>query len=203
MDDAELVSQALQGNSGAYGRLVERYAAQIAALCRALVGRQPEVVEDLVQETFLRGLQKLSELREPARFGYWLNQIARNLCKDWFTNPHRRQLPLEAAAPPVCPANAATAAELERAERFADLKACVDHLPVERREVVELYYSGGGFKYAELAELLGVAFGTVNAWLTKARKQLRDCLEKKQGEITSRPAAEAPPGNPAEPAGTP
>ena len=49
MDDAELVRQVLQGNLGAYGELVTRYTAQIAALCRAHVPREA-VVPDLVQK---------------------------------------------------------------------------------------------------------------------------------------------------------
>ena len=61
MDDAELVRQVLQGNLGAYVDLVKRYTAQIAALCRAHIHR-PGVVEDLVQETFLRGLDRLASL---------------------------------------------------------------------------------------------------------------------------------------------
>ena len=68
MDDAELVRQVLQGNLGAYVDLVRRYTPQIAALCRAHV-RRPDVVEDLVKETFYRGLNHLADLHE--RFGSW------------------------------------------------------------------------------------------------------------------------------------
>src|SRR5438309_543377 len=98
MDDAELVSQVLQGNHGAYGELVKRYTAQIAALCRAHI-RRPEVVEDLVQDTFLRGLDRLASLREPGRFGSWLYAIARNLCRDWINDPRHEHLSLDAAGP--------------------------------------------------------------------------------------------------------
>jgi RNA polymerase sigma-70 factor (ECF subfamily) len=172
MDDAELVRQVLQGNLGAYGRLVERYTAQIAALCRAHV-RRPEVVEDLTQETFLRGLDKLSSLREPAAFGAWLYAVARNLCLEWLGDPSRRHVSLNADAPAL----AADPDGDARRERSHDLKECVRRLPVELREVVEIYYSGGRITYDELAERLGVSFATVNQRLTRARKLLRACLE--------------------------
>ncbi len=174
MDDAELVRQVLQGNLGAYGRLVERYTGQVAALCRAHV-RRPEVVEDLTQETFLRGLDKLTSLREPASFGSWLYAVARNLCREWLGDPARRHLSLDADAPDlISDTDADTDA---RRERSHDLKECVRRLPVELREVVEIYYSGGRTTYDELAERLGVTFATINQRLTRARKLLRACLE--------------------------
>jgi RNA polymerase sigma-70 factor (ECF subfamily) len=176
MDDAELVRQVLQGNTGAYAELVDRYTAQIAALCRAHVPR-PEVVDDLVQETFLRGFDRLATLREPACFGQWLYTIARNLCRDWLNDPHHEYLSLDAATPTlVAPASAG---EDDRPDRIADLRECIRHLPVELREVVEIYYAGGRVTYQELADRLGASSGTVNKRLTKARKMLRICLERK------------------------
>jgi RNA polymerase sigma-70 factor (ECF subfamily) len=170
MDDAELVLQVLQGNLGAYAELVRRYTARIAALCRAHI-RHREVVEDLVQETLLRGLDRLADLREPERFGYWLYNIARNLCRDWLRDP--RPNPLDTAPEP--------AGEVEPSNRIADLRECVRHLPVELREVVEIYYADR-ITYTELAMQLGVSRGQVNKLLTLARRRLRACLEREGQE---------------------
>jgi RNA polymerase sigma-70 factor, ECF subfamily len=172
MDDAELVCQILQGNLGAYVDLVKRYTAQVAALCRTRV-RRPEVVEDLVQETFMRGLDNLATLREPERFGFWLYAIARNLCRDWLNDPQHQHLALDAAAPPEAPESGD-----ERLDRTAHLKQCIRQLPAELREVVEIYYSGGRVTYQEMADRLGVSFGLVNQRLTQARRQLRACMER-------------------------
>lgn len=183
MDDEELVRQVLQGNLGAYVDLVTRYTAQVAALCRAHV-RRPEAVEDLVQEAFLRGLDRLATLREPRRFGPWLYAIARNLCRDWLNDPHRRDVPLEATHLPVGPG---LADEGDGADRAARLKECVRQLPAELREVVEIYYGGGRVTYQEMADRLGVSFGQVNKLLTRARKALRAGLEGEETGV-SRPA---------------
>jgi RNA polymerase sigma-70 factor (ECF subfamily) len=173
MDDAELVRQVLQGNVGAFAELVHRYTAHIAALCRAHVFR-PDVVDDLVQETFTRGLDRIADLREPGSFGYWLSAIARNLCRDWLNDPHHEQHSLDAAAIQV----AAPAPEDDRPNRILDLKNCVRHLSVDLREVIEIYYAGGRVTYQEMADRLGVSFGKVNQMLTRARKMLRVCLER-------------------------
>jgi RNA polymerase sigma-70 factor (ECF subfamily) len=176
MDDAELVRLVLRGDGAAYVELMKRYTAQIAALCRARVLR-PEAVEDLVQETFFRGLDRLPCLRDPGRFGHWLYAIARNLCRDWLNDPHNGHLPLDAAAPAlVAPASAA------RPDRAADVRQCVRHLPVELREVLEIYYAGGRITYRELADRLGVSFCQVNRMLTQARRILRGYL---RGDTTT------------------
>jgi RNA polymerase sigma factor (sigma-70 family) len=151
MDDGELVRQVLQGNLGAYGELLTRYTAQIAALCRAHVPRQE--VEDLVQETFLRGLDCLAGLREPERFGYWIYAIARNLCRDWHNSRENQLGLLDADADALAVAEPADVED--RLDRIADLKRCVGRLPVELREVVEIYYSGSGVTYQQLADRLG------------------------------------------------
>jgi RNA polymerase sigma-70 factor (ECF subfamily) len=176
MDDAELVRLVLRGDGAAYTELVKRYTTQIAALCRARVLR-PEVVDDLVQETFLRGLDRLPRLRDPGRFGPWLYAIARNLCRDWLNDPHNGYLPLDAAAPAlVAPASAG------RPDRTADVMRCVDRLPVELREVLVIYYVSGRMTYQELANRLGVSFCQVNRMLTQARRILRGYL---RGDTTT------------------
>src|SRR5262249_39039874 len=171
MDDSELVGQVLQGNLGAYVDLVRRYAGQIAALCRARV-HHPEAVDDLVQETFLRGLDHLASLREPDKFGSWLYTIARRLSGGWPAPPHRRHLALDDASLP-----ATLAPGDDQPDRTDRLRQCVRHLPEVLREVVEIYYSGGPITYQQLADRLGVSFGLVNQRLTQAKKLLRACLE--------------------------
>jgi RNA polymerase sigma-70 factor (ECF subfamily) len=175
MDDAELVRQVLQGNRGAYVDLVTRYTAQVAALCRARIPRQ-EIVEDLVQETFFRGLDRLADLRDPEKFGSWVYSIARHLCLDWLSDPHHAHIPLGDNAELL--AGPATNNGDGLPDRTADLKECIRRLPVELREVVEIYYSGGRVTYQEMADRMGVSFGQVNKLLTRARKLLRVWMER-------------------------
>jgi RNA polymerase sigma-70 factor (ECF subfamily) len=166
----------LQGNTGAYFHLVQRYTAHIAGLCRALVSR-PDVVEDLVQETFLRGLVRLPSLRQPARFDRWLSQIARNLCRRWLRDRRHEHLSLDAVAPVLVDPESAD--EGDRPDRSAELKACIRRLPRRLREVLETYYAGGRVTYQEMADRLGVSFGQVNRLLTRARRALRRYLERR------------------------
>src|SRR5689334_19313588 len=100
MDDAELVREVIRDNCEAYDELIRRYTPLVASRCRTYISR-PEDVDDLVQETFLRGFVGLPDLREPERFGSWILTIARNLCLEWLRDPHNRCQSLEVTPSPV------------------------------------------------------------------------------------------------------
>jgi RNA polymerase sigma-70 factor (ECF subfamily) len=81
MDDKELVRLVLLGDHEAYGRLYDRYASVIRAICFDSTANL-EHAQDLAQETFLRAYRKLRTLRDPERFAAWLVSIARRVIQE-------------------------------------------------------------------------------------------------------------------------
>jgi RNA polymerase sigma factor (sigma-70 family) len=173
MTDGELVKRR------AFGDLAQRYTPLVRAVCQARVWRT-DVVPDLVQETFLRGLQHLDSLQEPERFGSWLLGIARNLCRQWRRDRENRQLcfsdvPRSADGQPDVRLDPPVPGEAERDDHH-DLWAAVRQLPLPLRETLLLYYSKERITYAQIAALLKVSPATVNKRLTRARERLRRLL---------------------------
>jgi RNA polymerase sigma-70 factor (ECF subfamily) len=78
-DVAAIVLAAQGGDRDAYGTLYSRYARYVHAVLLAQV--PPDEASDLVQEVFLHALRKLATLRDPAAFGSWVAQIARNMAR--------------------------------------------------------------------------------------------------------------------------
>jgi RNA polymerase sigma-70 factor (ECF subfamily) len=78
-DVATIVLAAQGGNRAAYGTLYTRYVSYVHAVLLAHV--PPDEAPDLVQDVFLHALRKLGTLREPAAFGSWIAQIARNMAR--------------------------------------------------------------------------------------------------------------------------
>src|SRR5205809_6358458 len=87
--DDELVEQTMRGVTAAFQQLTLRYYRRVAGFVFKRVGRS-DLVEDLVQETFLEALQSLKAGRGAKHFSSWLFGIAHNRCGKWL----RRQRPV-------------------------------------------------------------------------------------------------------------
>lgn len=128
-----------------------------------------EMVQDLVQETFLqmaRGLQGGKQL-QCAR-GY-LFGIARHLSQAaWTKNAENRLVPFDAvtheAATPVDD------------DRVSAARETISALAPIQREILDLRFSQG-LSYAEIAEALGIPIGTVRSRLHHAVAEVRQRLE--------------------------
>ena len=162
-DDAHLVRAARDGDRSAFGRLYESYARMIHGI---LLARVPYgEVDDLVQDVFLTALGKLGSLRDPAAFGGWLAQIARNRAHDYYRrgDPDTEEL------------NEATAsAEPPDAESLAILDT-VRTLPDAYRETLILRLVEG-MTGPEIAARTGLTPDSVRVNLHRGMKQLRQKL---------------------------
>ena len=80
--DEMLVQKAREGDSRAFGRLVEKYQSAVYGLAYYFV-RDCDEAQDLSQEAFLHAYLKLSQLKQSAKFASWLRRITANICKMW------------------------------------------------------------------------------------------------------------------------
>ena len=94
--DADCVRRTIQGDTAAFHQLTVRYYRPVAGFILKRV-QQPDLVEDLVQETFLEAFQALKTGRGPEKFSSWLFGIAHNRCGKWL----RRKRPPKAKHTPV------------------------------------------------------------------------------------------------------
>src|SRR5207248_2987873 len=95
--DADLVARcAGAGGESAFHELTARYYRPVCGFLFKRLG-QPDLVEDLAQETFLEAFQALRRKTGPAHFSSWLFGIAHNRCGKWF---RRKKLGLYPANEP-------------------------------------------------------------------------------------------------------
>ena len=73
--DADLVGRAVEGDRWSRDVIYRRHARYLFAVIARLLGRRSEA-EEVLQDTFVRGFEKLATLREPAAVRAWLAQIA-------------------------------------------------------------------------------------------------------------------------------
>jgi RNA polymerase sigma-70 factor, ECF subfamily len=75
--EEELVTQAQQGDAGAFEQLYRRYSKRVYYLCLRMVKNEAEA-EDLTQEAFLRVFRKIHTFQGKSAFSTWLHRVSVN-----------------------------------------------------------------------------------------------------------------------------
>jgi RNA polymerase sigma factor (sigma-70 family) len=176
----DLVVRLRGGQHDAFALLFDRYARRVYNITYRISG-DPTDAEDLTQETFLRALGALHNLREPQTFPAWLCQIATNVSLEALRR--RRKLPQAELSPVVtdtypddarwhAPENVAVAHEESR-----DVQAVLNRLSPRQRAALTLREMEG-FSYAGIAEALGISVGAVEVLIFRARRRFREQYER-------------------------
>lgn len=158
-------------------RLVERYQARLVRYLVHLLGRR-EPVEDLVQETWLRVLERGRQYDSRLRFEPWLFAIARNLALDLLRRKPVSSLDaVEAPASPD-PSPFEASAKTEEAARLARSLAALEPLP---REALLLRFQEE-MSLLEIARVVEAPVSTVSSRIYRGLAALRTQLEKEENE---------------------
>lgn len=177
--DNELLRLMQTGDEDAFARLYRSRHAGIYRFALQMCGSQA-LAEDVTQEVFMVLIRR-SEIFDPARgslsaflYGVARNQILRRLRRERFYAPlepgdsdGREAVEESASSRPV--------EELDRTETIESVRRAVLSLPERYREVVVLC-DLEELSYAETAEVLGCAVGTVRSRLHRARSLLIEKL---------------------------
>ena len=177
-DDAQLIDEALAGNSASFGQLVTKYQDRLYNTIAHVIGCKDEAY-DVVQDAFVQAFLKLESFQRVAAFYTWLYRIAFNLA----VTRKRRSKPVasidqarEATGEDPCAEGTDPGERLERQERAVQLHAALAMLGEEFRTVLVLREMEG-CSYEIIAEMLDLPVGTVRSRLHRARLQLRDQLK--------------------------
>ena len=182
--DQTLVRNALEGQSQAFGELVDRYVSLVHGVVFEVV-RRPDEVEDISQDVFCKAYEELGKLREPAKFGPWLSRMASNTALDWLRSSQVRRRSelqenvrlevLQGTLP--TPSTGQTPDQvLERSETEDALWEALDNMRADYRRVLILFHIEG-CSYEQISSFLGISWATVKLRLYRAKLLLRKDLE--------------------------
>jgi RNA polymerase sigma-70 factor, ECF subfamily len=184
-DDAQLIAEALAGQTAAFGQLVQKYQDRLYHTVVHVVGNA-EDAKDAVQETFVQAFLKLESFHGASAFYTWLYRIAFNVAVT-----HRRKRGamrtaeqtaltdghLRSSVEGQTPMADAPSERMEREERCRQVRHAIAQLPEEHRTVLVLREMDGCC-YETIAEILDLPVGTVRSRLHRARMQLREQLRE-------------------------
>jgi RNA polymerase sigma-70 factor (ECF subfamily) len=169
----ELVARAQEGDTRAYGTLVEEHQTLAFRTAYVLTGSAADA-EDAVQDAFVKAYRALGRFRPGAPFRPWLLAIVANEARNRRRSAGRReQLALRAAADPLSGgAVPSPEAALLEGERREELLTAVNGLREDDRLVLACRYFLG-LSEEETASTLGWRRGTVKSRTSRALDRLR------------------------------
>ena len=174
--DGYIISKCLNGDSAAFGLLVDKYKGSVYALAYSKL-RNFHDAEDVTQEVFIKAYRKLRTLKQYDSFHAWLYAATSNLCKDWLKALSRRpdNQFIEDKDPETleAPSIDSYRESLFRESLYESLHEALDSMPETHSQVLTLRYLGG-MSCKEIASFLGVSPTAIWQRLSRARAQLKE-----------------------------
>ncbi len=163
-----------------FDTLFETYQTEALRAAYLICGNRADA-EDVVQDTFVKCYESMSQLHDPTRVKAWLFRILTRTA--WRAcQKHRREMPVETLYDSQEPTDEDASAPLLRDDRAQTVRRALQTLEPKQRMTAVLYYFND-MSVKEIAQTMGCFEGTVKSRLYHARQQLKAKLEVEFDEI--------------------
>ncbi|MEW5834908.1 MAG: sigma-70 family RNA polymerase sigma factor [Pseudomonadota bacterium] len=184
-DDRALVQAVLANAPGAFARLVREYQGLCWHIIQRMV-RNPEDARELCQDTFLKVHQHLHQYRHESALKSWIGRVAYTVA---LRHLERKRIAIvdnvlgeedDLSLLDSIGDGRDLEADCADEEMHGHLLAAIDTLPPLPRTVLTLYHLDE-LSIPEIAQVTGLAAGTIKSHLFRTRLKLRETLETRLG----------------------
>ncbi len=175
-NDEELASRAASGDAAAFRALLEAHYDRVFRVVYSVVRSQSDA-EDITQEIWAAMPKKLRNWRGDAKLTSWLHRVALNGAKDALRRAATQARAVQGFAEIETLSRGDTA---ETNKRLSWLSEALETLSDDLRETAALTL-GEEMNFAQAADVLGIAEGTVAWRMSEIRRRLKKLAAKDNG----------------------
>ena len=180
--DELILRRAQKGDTAAFEQLITPHEQLVWRVCWHYT-HNTEDAKDCAQEAMVKAWRSLPQYRQDCALETWLYRIASSCCVDFLRRQKRRAAEstdalAESGFDPADPAPQPDETALRR-DAAQQLYQAIDQLPGDMRTALILS-AVEGRKYEEIAQITGVAAGTVKSRINRARQKLKEILTSRE-----------------------
>ena len=183
VNDNDVIDRVLRGEKGAYELIIRKYNQRLYRIVRLYLKNEDEI-EDVIQESYVKAYEKMSQFEKRSSFSTWLIRIAINEALAHLKRQKRlvsfapdqtddSGMPREIAARSA--KSETPIGEVMNAELKEILERAVDRLP-EKYRTVFVMREMEGLSIAETSESLDISGPNVKVRLNRAKEMLRETI---------------------------
>ena len=190
LSDEELALLYVEGDNRAFDVLLTRNQQKLYSYILFVV-RDPEVANDVFQDTFVKVITKLQEGKytDSGKFSFWLTRIAHNIIMDCYRQQKSEHIVETTEDNDLSNLRCEDLLDINRENEFVnaqvlkDVRHIMEALPTAQREVVNMrFYQELSFK--EIAEATGVSINTSLGRMRYALINMRRMAKQHQIQLT-------------------
>ncbi len=167
----DLIAQAKAGDHDAFAEIYRIHVGRVYGICSRILGDRSRS-EEVTQQVFIRLWMKIALFRGESSFSSWLHRLALNVA----LNEVKASASIQDSSLDDPAIKSASQGNCSR-ETKMDLERAIAGLPTGAR-VVFVLHEIEGLNHKDIADKLGLSNGTSKAQLSRARKLLREALER-------------------------
>jgi RNA polymerase sigma-70 factor (ECF subfamily) len=175
VDDEEIIKLIQKGEAARYGEIIDRYQKKLARYIKELVNQDEMTVEDLVEETLIKGYINIQGFDHRKKFSSWIYRIGHNLAVDFMKKKRNMRLYDWAEEVYQDKTESDENKEINRDENER-LMGAINRMENKYKEVLWLYYFEDK-SYDEISDILEKSTNYVGVILSRAKEKLKKDAE--------------------------
>lgn len=177
-NDQILINQIKNGDTNAFGQLVDQYKDLVFTLALRMLKNREEA-EEVAQDTFIKTYKSLHRFKGDSKFSTWIYRVAYNTCLDRIKKNRKYLNDVEINEITTNQVQTIDSAldRLEASEKREAIKFCIDKLSSEDSFLLTLYYYED-LSLNEISEIVGMKSNAIKVKLFRCRKKLANIMTK-------------------------
>lgn len=178
-NDIYYINLIIEGNTNAFGILVDRYKDLVFSLALKMV-KNWEEAEEVAQDTFIKVFKSLSQFKGDSKFSTWIYKVTYNTSLDRLKKQKREQQVVSIDEFNTNQIKSIDNAlnKMENEEREKAIQDCIQLLPADDAFLLTLFYFEE-HSLEEIAKVIGLTANNVKVKLFRCRKKLTSILKEK------------------------